>query len=293
MRVLPRRPQVRAADVARVLDAMRLRRSAALARAEAQGPAWRARLLREKAVAHALNCLHYDSSRKCLLGEGWVAASRLEATRAALRRAGLRAGAHAPPYLHLVDPSADGGGLGGLGAGGGGLGYGGGRPEKAPSFFAPSPLLAPFQAIVDACARARAPCAVAARAAGRAVFALGPGAFSRLPPPPPWCTVVTPCPRGLALPAPAHPPLRPAPGRRYGVARADELNPAPFVAVTFPFFFGLMFGDVGHGLLLIAFSLSYILREDKLKRRERAMSELEGYPWHGRYVMLLMGICAT
>lgn len=29
-----------------------------------------------------------------------------------------------------------------------------------------------------------------------------------------------------------------------------EINPAVFAIVTFPFLFGVMFGDVGHGLLL-------------------------------------------
>lgn len=152
---------MRAADIARVLDAVRVRRSAAFAAAEAEAPAWRARLLREKAVAHGLNCLHYDPLRKCLLGEGWVPASRLDATRRALRRAGLRAGAHAPPYLHVVDAAEaeasggggphGGGGDGAFWAGGGGGGGSGGRPgETPPSFFAPNALLAPFQAIVDA-----------------------------------------------------------------------------------------------------------------------------------------------
>ena len=37
----------------------------------------------------------------------------------------------------------------------------------------------------------------------------------------------------------------------YGVARYGEANPALFAAAIFPFLFGLMFGDVGHGLLLL------------------------------------------
>lgn len=39
----------------------------------------------------------------------------------------------------------------------------------------------------------------------------------------------------------------------YGVPRYKEINPAPFTVVSFPFFFGLMFGDVGHGLLVFSF----------------------------------------
>jgi vacuolar-type H+-ATPase subunit I/STV1 len=41
----------------------------------------------------------------------------------------------------------------------------------------------------------------------------------------------------------------------YATASYRELNPTPYTLVTFPFLFGLMFGDVGHGLCLLAFTL--------------------------------------
>jgi V/A-type H+/Na+-transporting ATPase subunit I len=37
----------------------------------------------------------------------------------------------------------------------------------------------------------------------------------------------------------------------YGLPHYDELDPTPIVAITFPLIFGLMFGDIGHGLLLL------------------------------------------
>jgi V/A-type H+/Na+-transporting ATPase subunit I len=37
----------------------------------------------------------------------------------------------------------------------------------------------------------------------------------------------------------------------YGRPHYDELDPTPVIAITFPLIFGLMFGDVGHGLLLL------------------------------------------
>lgn len=41
----------------------------------------------------------------------------------------------------------------------------------------------------------------------------------------------------------------------YGVASYREINPMPFVVITFPFLFAVMFGDAGHGLIVAAFAL--------------------------------------
>lgn len=37
----------------------------------------------------------------------------------------------------------------------------------------------------------------------------------------------------------------------YGVPSYLEANPVPITIVTFPFFFGMMFGDLGHGSLYL------------------------------------------
>ncbi|MCL2135059.1 MAG: hypothetical protein FWH37_05845 [Candidatus Bathyarchaeota archaeon] len=37
----------------------------------------------------------------------------------------------------------------------------------------------------------------------------------------------------------------------YGLPKYNELDPTPIMAITFPILFGLMFGDLGHGLLLL------------------------------------------
>jgi V-type H+-transporting ATPase subunit a len=50
----------------------------------------------------------------------------------------------------------------------------------------------------------------------------------------------------------------------YGVAKYQEANPGAFNIVTFPFLFGIMFGDWGRGILLLLPTLYLIIREKKL-----------------------------
>ena len=42
---------------------------------------------------------------------------------------------------------------------------------------------------------------------------------------------------------------------QYGVPNYHEINPGFFTIVTFPFLFGIMFGDMGHGLILFLISI--------------------------------------
>ena len=39
--------------------------------------------------------------------------------------------------------------------------------------------------------------------------------------------------------------------KMYGIPSYSEIDPTPFMAFTFPFIFGLMFGDIGHGFCLM------------------------------------------
>ena len=50
----------------------------------------------------------------------------------------------------------------------------------------------------------------------------------------------------------------------YGVPTYKEVNPTTFNMVTFPFLFGLMFGDIGHGTLLFLFASYLCLKKDYL-----------------------------
>jgi V/A-type H+/Na+-transporting ATPase subunit I len=47
----------------------------------------------------------------------------------------------------------------------------------------------------------------------------------------------------------------------YGPARYADIDPTPFTAITFVLMFGMMFGDVGHGLMLVLLAL--ILRRSR------------------------------
>lgn len=51
----------------------------------------------------------------------------------------------------------------------------------------------------------------------------------------------------------------------YGVPSYQEANPATFAIVTFPFLFAVMFGDYGHGSLLLFLGLCMVFGYDHLK----------------------------
>ena len=73
----------------------------------------------------------------------------------------------------------------------------------------------------------------------------------------------------------------------YGVPTYKEVNPSVFGIVTFPFLFGVMFGDIGHGFLLFLFGAFACLAAEKL--RGGALDTLV----QARYLLLLMGFFAT
>ncbi|XP_056594214.1 V-type proton ATPase 116 kDa subunit a 1 [Triplophysa dalaica] len=73
----------------------------------------------------------------------------------------------------------------------------------------------------------------------------------------------------------------------YGVGTYQEINPAPYTMVTFPFLFAVMFGDCGHGLVMTLFAV-WIIKQAECLRRYK--NELIGVLVGGRYIILLMGM---
>ncbi|MCQ2819471.1 MAG: V-type ATPase subunit a family protein [archaeon] len=88
----------------------------------------------------------------------------------------------------------------------------------------------------------------------------------------------------------------------YGTPRYKEINPGYFNIVFFPFLFGIMFGDVGHGFVLFTVSLYLLINASKIKTKYAELNSVyvnagkdtflsilnTGVPY--RYFILLMAI---
>lgn len=74
----------------------------------------------------------------------------------------------------------------------------------------------------------------------------------------------------------------------YGVPRYQEANPAFLASVTFPFLFGVMYGDIGHGGIVFLLGLYLVLFSDRLKRDGGMFAGFVPF----RYLLALMGFFA-
>ena len=75
----------------------------------------------------------------------------------------------------------------------------------------------------------------------------------------------------------------------YGVNTYREVNPSVYTIATFPFLFAVMFGDAGHGVIMLVAALTMIIMEKKFEA-QTDMSEIFKIFFGGRYIVFLMSI---
>jgi V-type H+-transporting ATPase subunit a len=75
----------------------------------------------------------------------------------------------------------------------------------------------------------------------------------------------------------------------FSIPKYKEINPAVFTAASFPFLFGVMFGDACHGLVFLILGIFLIVKGEEWKRAggiRKKLAEL-------RYLVALMGFFST
>ncbi|XP_063785317.1 V-type proton ATPase 116 kDa subunit a 4 [Pseudophryne corroboree] len=75
----------------------------------------------------------------------------------------------------------------------------------------------------------------------------------------------------------------------YGVGNYREMNPTPYTIITFPFLFAVMFGDCGHGSVMLGFAAWMVLNE-KWLLASKSDNEIWNTFFGGRYLIFLMSI---
>ena len=71
----------------------------------------------------------------------------------------------------------------------------------------------------------------------------------------------------------------------YGVPSYKEINPGYFTIITFPFLFGVMFGDIGHSLFILCLAIYLLANNKTLSKSSNSMVRVLA---QARYFLLLM-----
>lgn len=75
----------------------------------------------------------------------------------------------------------------------------------------------------------------------------------------------------------------------FGTTSHNEIDPSWFMAISLPIFFGLMFGDIGHGLLFFLFALLGFIA----KRRNIDAGEMVNYFIQGSGMLMVLGLVSV
>jgi len=70
--------------------------------------------------------------------------------------------------------------------------------------------------------------------------------------------------------------------KSFGTPSYGEIDPTILMSITFPIFFGLMFGDIGHGLLLLVVAILGLIG----KRKNVDLGEIGNYIIKGSTLLL-------
>jgi V-type H+-transporting ATPase subunit a len=68
-----------------------------------------------------------------------------------------------------------------------------------------------------------------------------------------------------------------------------EINPAVFAMVSFPFLFGVMYGDMGHGGIYLIIGILLVMFDSRIRKVPGIGAIVSSI----RYLILLMGIFAV
>ncbi|MHA2268302.1 MAG: V-type ATPase 116kDa subunit family protein [Promethearchaeota archaeon] len=77
-----------------------------------------------------------------------------------------------------------------------------------------------------------------------------------------------------------------------GFPRKGEINPTYLIALTFPFLFGIMFADVGQGLILFIGGILLFIKRSRVKKKKKEVGEIFGYLLFASGIITLCGISA-
>ena len=75
--------------------------------------------------------------------------------------------------------------------------------------------------------------------------------------------------------------------KMYGVPSYSEIDPTPFLFITFPLLFGIMFGDMGHGIVLI---LSGIIGAIFFRKRNKNINQMSWIIFYCGWWAILFGL---